>query len=498
MVGIWWRSETFTHAFLVPPIVVWMIWREREALKTVSIRPKLLMLLPLGMLGFLWLVGDLVSVNAATQFAVVGMVVLLVPLVFGYQATRFLLFPLAFLFFCVPVGEFAMPKLMEWTADFTVKALRLSGIPVYREGLQFVIPSGNWSVVEACSGVRYLIASLTVGTLFAYLNYKSTSRRLAFVVVSALVPILANWLRAYLIVMLGHLSGNKLAAGVDHLIYGWVFFGVVILLMFMIGAKWADMPADGLTRWASEFGSASSVARGAVGSGLLVLTACLGLLTVGIPKATQSTIHDLKSSAPVVLEAPATLSTNWRLSQSALVDWTPAFENPSAKLNATYENNSGDKVGVFIGYYRDQGYDRKLVSSQNVLVRSRDSMWAQVGGGVDNLTILGHTNQVRTARLKSAGAMGASDSLVLSVRQTYWVNGKLMSNDVRAKLEGAVMQLLGKGDDSAVIILYRKEADGSADNAAFELFSQANGARILSLLEGTAAHGRSSAIPVRD
>ena len=53
---------------------------------------------------------------------------------------------------------------------------------------------------------------------------------------SIVVPIVANWLRAYLIVMLGHLSGNKIATGVDHFIYGWVFFGVVIGLLFWVGA----------------------------------------------------------------------------------------------------------------------------------------------------------------------------------------------------------------------------------------------------------------------
>ena len=95
-------------------------------------------------------------------------------------------------------------------------------------------------MVEACSGVRYLIASVMVGTLFAYLTYQSLARRIAFVAVSFLVPVLANWLRAYMIVMLGHLSGNKLAVGVDHLIYGWVFFGVVMLLMFWIGARWRE------------------------------------------------------------------------------------------------------------------------------------------------------------------------------------------------------------------------------------------------------------------
>ena len=58
-------------------------------------------------------------------------------------------------------------------------------------------------------------------------------------VVALVVPLVANWLRAYIIVMLGHLSGNKIATGVDHLIYGWVFFGIVIMVMFMIGARWS-------------------------------------------------------------------------------------------------------------------------------------------------------------------------------------------------------------------------------------------------------------------
>ena len=240
MVTIWSRSETFTHGFLVPPIALWLVWRQRQAIAELPPRQTLGTFVFAAGAALAWLLGDLVAVNAVTQLMLVALLVLAVPAVVGLAVTRLMIFPLGFLFFCVPIGEFLMPQLMEWTANFTVLALRLTGIPVYREGLQFVIPSGNWSVVEACSGVRYLIASLTVGTLFAYLNYHSTKRRVIFVIVSLLVPVVANWLRAYMIVMLGHLSGNKLAAGVDHLIYGWLFFGVVIMLMFIIGARWAE------------------------------------------------------------------------------------------------------------------------------------------------------------------------------------------------------------------------------------------------------------------
>src|SRR2546423_1258251 len=81
-------------------------------------------------------------------------------------------------------------------------------------------PTGSWWIVEACSGLRYLIASAMVGMLYAYLAYRSLSRRIAFVAASLAVPILANWLRAYMIVMIGYLSGNRLAVGIDHIIYG--------------------------------------------------------------------------------------------------------------------------------------------------------------------------------------------------------------------------------------------------------------------------------------
>src|SRR5205807_10052913 len=105
------------------------------------------------------------QVQVVQQFAFIGMIVSLVVAIAGRHIARALAFPLGFLFMAVPVGEFLILPLMNWTADFTVTALRLTGIPVYREGTFFSIPSGNWSVVEACSGLRYLIASVTVGVL---------------------------------------------------------------------------------------------------------------------------------------------------------------------------------------------------------------------------------------------------------------------------------------------------------------------------------------------
>ena len=467
MVTIWSRSDTFAHAYLVLPITLWLIWRQREALASMQPQPCLWMLLPMALVAFAWLLGDLAAVNSITQFALMALLVLTVPAVLGLGVARTIMFPLGFLFFAVPVGEFLLPQLMAWTADFTVLALRASGIPVFREGMNFVIPSGNWSVVEACSGVRYLIASFMVGTLFAHLNYRSARRRWIFVGISIAVPIVANWVRAYLIVMIGHLSDNRFAVGADHLIYGWVFFGVVIGLMYAIGAWWSESeapspPAATVANAPARRRSASAfVAAGAV-TAILALAPHVALRAIGaVPMA-----------ALPVLAGFNELPGVWQASDQAVAAWKPAFQNPTSELQATYTAD-GRHVGLYIGYYRQQDYRRKLVSSENELVKSNDPIWASIGGSqTEALPIDGAALTVRSTSLRGRTAQGSLEQR-LRVWQLYWVGDRLTASDHWAKVYAAGDRLLGRGDDAALIVLYADEVTPGAARATLEAFARA-------------------------
>ncbi|MFT6274002.1 MAG: exosortase A [Halioglobus sp.] len=236
MVSIWMRSDTFAHGFLILPIALWLVWDQRVSMLSVAYRETRIPLLLMIPLGSLWLLASLVDVQVVQQFALVSILVVGTWSIVGHEAAARMAFPLGFLFLAVPMGEGLVPPMMELTATSTVWLIKLTGIPVYREGLYFALPSGNWSVVAACSGVRYLIASFTLGLLYAHLSYNSLRKRLLFVAASLLVPVLANIARAYGIVMLGHFSNMQLATGVDHLVYGWLFFGIVMFLLFWIGS----------------------------------------------------------------------------------------------------------------------------------------------------------------------------------------------------------------------------------------------------------------------
>ena len=453
MVEIWERSGTFAHAFVVPPIALWLIWRQRAQLALMTPRVSPWFLLPMALMATAWLLGDLVAVNSLTQFAFTAMLVLCVPLLLGWQVARALAFPLCFLFFCVPLGEFMLPQMMEWTADFTVLAVRLSGVPVYREGLQFIIPSGSWSVVQACSGIRYLIASGMVGVLFAYLNYRSLKRRLIFTGVSLLLPLLANWLRAYMIVMLGHLSGNKIATGVDHLVYGWVFFGIVMLLLFMIGMRWAEPDAEPEP---PAIASSQPAGRG------FVAVALAALLVLAAPVAFVWKLQqaDARANAAMALNAPDLSGTGWSAMPPQGWDYKPHFVNPRTELQADYARAGGPAVGLYLAYYRGQDYGSKLVSSDNLLVPVEDHDWRLAQESSRDLSVAGRTLNWRAARIRTADLYQIANGRQLVAWQIYWVGGHWTRSDTWAKLYALQSRLLGAGDDSAVLVLY---ADAAQD-----------------------------------
>lgn len=240
MASTWATSSNYEHGFLILPLSLWLIWERRGVLHASTWRPSLVILVATVPAGLAWLAAYLVDVQIVQQLAVIALLVVGVVAIVGIRSAKLITFPLLFLFLMVPMGEDLVDPMMEFTATSTVWMIKMTGIPVYREGLYFALPSGNWSVVEACSGMRYLIASVTLGVLYAYISYQSLSKRLWFVLASCIVPIVANSLRAYGIVMIGHYSDMTLATGVDHLIYGWLFFGVVMAILFWAGSFFSD------------------------------------------------------------------------------------------------------------------------------------------------------------------------------------------------------------------------------------------------------------------
>ena len=186
-------------------------------------------------IGAVWLIARLIGLLEAQQLLLIAMLQVVFLAALGWRVYRALAFPLLYLFFLVPTGEFLVPALQDFTARFTVFCLQLSGIPVYSDGFLISIPNENFYVAEACAGLRFLIATIAFGFLFADFTYHSLWRKACFIAICLVAPVIANGFRAYGIILLAYLTDGHLAVEADHIIYGWVFFSMVTVGLMAIG-----------------------------------------------------------------------------------------------------------------------------------------------------------------------------------------------------------------------------------------------------------------------
>ena len=451
MVATWYWSGTFAHGFLILPISAYLIWTRRYRIASIRAIPNLWGLLLLAGLGFSWLLGHLTNVLVVQQVTLVAMLSGLVWTVMGSAVTRALLFPLAFLFFAVPIGEDLVPPLQDFTAYFTVNALQFSGVPVLWEGRVLTIPSGVWHVAEACAGVRYIIPAVTLGCLFAVVTYRTWWRRLLFLLASFLVPILANGIRAYGIVMLAHFSNNTIATGVDHFIYGWLFFGVVMFLLFWLGVRWRERSNTGYAELGHQsFVSAVSSAavepdenRSAFSIKPMLLTATGGVVLLSLAPLSAQAL----SSQPVIPTAlhptgPSVILP-WKALPKYSGNWNPHFVGAETELSQTYRSGT-KQVHFYLAYYVTQQQGEELINAKNSLVGG--TRWVLLEEAGKEVVVNGQALHVQERIIRSS----FGTRLVWS---WYWVDGRFTSSPYLAKLLQAKAQLFGRPRHSAILAL---------------------------------------------
>ena len=349
-VAIWLRSETFTHCFIILPICIYLIKLKWPVLKAAKVTPNFWILLPLVGVLLLWLLGDLAKLLVIEQGAAFLMLPLMIWLFLGNQIARILIFTFAFWMFSVPVGEFLVPQLQNLTADITVLALQMTGVPVYREGLYLAVPNGLFEVAVACSGIRYLIASFTLGTLFAYLNYQSNKKRVIFILFSLALPLLANGIRAYGIVMIAYMSDMKYATGVDHLVYGWLFFGLVIFVMFAVGSIWSEA-----TPQIEQ--NDTSPSPFIIPKTKLIASIVTFILLLGLTFFYKNVVKNPQSDFTPDISAMFVNSQALRDSS-----WIPIFENADLEVKGSH-----DGLDYFVAYYSVNEQGKELINSNNKL-----------------------------------------------------------------------------------------------------------------------------------
>ncbi|AEP30660.1 exosortase A [Brumicola nitratireducens] len=451
MVEVWGSSETYKHCFFIVPVVLYLFYERKSEFVHTQLQPNYWVLLALFAVQVINMFSELLGINLFTHASAYLSLVLIVWLCFGNQFVYRFAFPLFFLAFTIPFGDELVPVLQDITAYLTVEMLQLVGIPIYREGLYLYVPNGTFLVAEACAGIRFLIASFALGTLFAYLNYKTRWKIVAFVFASLIVPIIANGIRAFGIVVIGYLTDMEHATGADHLVYGWFFFAFVLLLLFGIGQI-------GRENTQSEKIEGAPTGTVKVMPIQNLIMSLLVVATVG----TYTTFY-INSIPPV----PSSNLTNTLNANEAFtpqeLSWQPDMTNPHEEWSGVYKTNN-NQTPIYVAKYYFDNDEHEMVSGLSRYYN------------IDNFT-----RKTIDREMTSKGQVNLIELVDIrgnNVALVYWfeVDGKRTASSIPTKVNQTISKLAGNHGAGVFIAvqvnseLPSREAKIKAMEAAIEGF----------------------------
>ena len=235
---VWINDEDYNYAFLIPLISAYLIWERRRQIISTPINTNM----GGGIFFFLFLIISVYGILGSSPSAVrpaIPLIILSVTLFcFGWEMFKVLVFPLSLLIFMIPLptlfGTVIGVHLKTISTLLGKAILMLAGISVFVEGNVIDLGVTQLQVVDACSGLRYILPLLALGVLFAYFFEKTRWKQIVFVISTIPIAILTNGIRIGATGILARLYGAEVAEGFFHGFSGWLVFMLAFALLLLL------------------------------------------------------------------------------------------------------------------------------------------------------------------------------------------------------------------------------------------------------------------------
>ena len=260
----WWFDENYSHGLLIPFIIGYILWSQRDKLAKAETRPSFFLGGGLILLALFALWTGVAGAELYTQrMSLVLLIIGIVVYFWGPRFVQWIMVPLALLILAIPIPAIIFNKiafpLQLFASRCAVWSMSMLGIPVLRQGNVIELKPLNsfdtrkLEVVEACSGIRSLMTLVTLAVVFAYFTHPDSEGgpgkggrfgflrsygfwRSSILVISAVpIAILTNAGRVSGTGILSHYYGTQVADGFFHSFSGWAIYVVAFLLLFGVG-----------------------------------------------------------------------------------------------------------------------------------------------------------------------------------------------------------------------------------------------------------------------
>jgi exosortase len=225
----YWRTDPmYSHGFVVAPIALFLVWRQRDRLRAATIAPSNAGLLVLALGLGLFIVGTLGAELFLTRVSLIAVLAGSIAFALGWEYLRLTAFPLAFLIFMIPLPTVIFDRiavsLQLVASQIGEHLLTAANVPVLRDGNLLRLAGGTLDVNEACSGIRSIVALLMIAALVGYAGSSGVWRRTALIAAAVPLAIVLNGARVAATGLAVSRFGLAAAEGLTHETMGWVVF----------------------------------------------------------------------------------------------------------------------------------------------------------------------------------------------------------------------------------------------------------------------------------
>lgn len=373
MVHEWSRAE-YSHGYLIPLVSLYLIWRQRDSLLSAPRTHCWLgtCVILFGLTTFV--MGELGTIYTVIQYSFLIVVYGISLTFFGLNAQRFIVVPLIYLAFMVPLPDFFYAnlslELQLISSKIGVAIIRFFEIPVFLEGNVIDLGVYKLQVVDACSGLRYLFPLMSFGFLCAHLFKGSFVQKSILFLSTIPITILMNSFRIGVIGVLVEFYGIEMAEGFLHDFEGWfIFMACLSVLFFEI---WIFVLVDRrrggfFERFGFEeprpVSSATIPQRNLLPqTAALALIAVIGFSTAFIAQRPEMVLaRNSFDGFPLLLD-------QWRGQDQGLTENIVNALKVDDYLLADYRNSlNDDYVNLYVAYYDSQRKGQAVHSPQSCI-----------------------------------------------------------------------------------------------------------------------------------
>ena len=455
-------DESYSHGFLLLAVALgllvqsWRRFKPRTGFYPFWLVPFFAALMAYG-------VGHLLRIQALQELTVVPLLLGLLAVFLGWRQVKPFIIPVGILFFAVPVWDFLSWPLQLITVEINRLLLGLFGIEFRVDGVfVYLIGVGVFEVAHGCSGLRYLLVGQLLAVLYGHLNFTRARTRLLLYFCGILFALLANWIRVFVIIYMGHETNMQSSLIADHDTFGWWVFAGTLVPLFFIARKLETSRLESSDNIRSKDVRAAQEREGRPS---LALASTVGLAALMLFALADSRKPVADKVAPLPLEVPREQYSP--VFQSSLEGWRPTIKNPDRAYEQTFfdrglvegsEGQMPEKMLVAVYSYDFQRPTAELIQYGNRLYDN--SEW--ILDRFFDVPVEG------APKFKGALLRHRVTGQRLFIAFSYYVEGAWETDELQAKL-AQIKGLLNDRSDASLIVFALSCNDCSGEAKIAEL-----------------------------